>query len=262
MKAVCLETRGTSGSDQDIVMHIFPTCVINLDRSTDRLARISERLNASGISFERLAAIDGQQAIVKGCEEYCNADAISKIGRPLSPGEVGCFLSHLKAIKWFLHTEAPLGMILEDDACPTTQLESSLEHLAQLNVDDFDVVNLGRAPRYRVSMMDEKTGLCIAHYFPVTTTAIVWTRQGAQRFLAESERISQPIDVRLQMWAIKSGRGLAFRAPPCPSDEMDSVIDDSLKQRKGKRSLKYIIKRLRRQFINQWHGNKSVKKRR
>ncbi|WP_097345469.1 glycosyltransferase family 25 protein [Escherichia coli] len=42
-------------------------------------------------------------------------ESIDKIGRNLSPGEVGCYLSHIKCLKNFLSSGDEFAIILEDD---------------------------------------------------------------------------------------------------------------------------------------------------
>ena len=45
-----------------------------------------------------------------------------QMGRGLQPGEVGCYLSHKKAIEQFLSTDAPYAIVFEDDAIPNEGL--------------------------------------------------------------------------------------------------------------------------------------------
>ena len=48
------------------------------------------------------------------------------MGRGIQPGEVGCYLSHKKAIEQFLSTEAPYAIVFEDDAVPCDGFEDAV----------------------------------------------------------------------------------------------------------------------------------------
>ena len=43
------------------------------------------------------------------------------MGRSIQKGEVGCFLSHKKALEKFLTTEAKYAVVFEDDAVPNDE---------------------------------------------------------------------------------------------------------------------------------------------
>lgn len=90
--------------------------VINLDRSKERLTEITRQLNELGLQFERISAIDGKLA--NDTQRACiNEQAYQKKhGKQSLPGELGCYLSHVKAIQTFLNTNDEFALILEDDA--------------------------------------------------------------------------------------------------------------------------------------------------
>ncbi len=87
---------------------------INLDRSADRRVHVEKQLNAYNLASTRIPGIDGLQlgpdlggvdpALYRRCH-----------GREIRPGEIGCYLSHLKALQAFLDTGDLFAVILEDD---------------------------------------------------------------------------------------------------------------------------------------------------
>lgn len=79
----------------------IPVFVINLDRSPERLAAISERLSRLGLTFERIAAVDGSKILKT---------------KVLGPGASACFMSHIEAAKLILERGLDQACILEDDA--------------------------------------------------------------------------------------------------------------------------------------------------
>ena len=74
--------------------------VINLDRSPERLSNISAQCKKYNIDFVRIPAFDGSTLDL---EKLADDTACRyEMGRSIQPGEVGCFLSHKKALDAFL----------------------------------------------------------------------------------------------------------------------------------------------------------------
>jgi len=105
--------------------------VINLLTRPDRLARMSSQLNAAGLSFETLVAVDGKQS---GYESIF-----------LSKGEIGCFKSHVKAMRRQTELGAPYSLILEDDAALSSDVtEKFLSQMTDLmDRNKLDILQIG-----------------------------------------------------------------------------------------------------------------------
>lgn len=110
---------------------VMRVLVINLDRRQDRLASVSRQLDAAGISFERIAAIDG------------TAFPRSSVG--ISGGMVACHLSHRLAWRALLSSGAPHALVLEDDVVLSKKFAAFLA--APPLTDDADLVRLETMPR-------------------------------------------------------------------------------------------------------------------
>ena len=89
-----------------------PIFVINLNGFTDRLERISRRLNGLGLSFERIPAVNGR-TLSRGGKAKGQSRAILAASQQL---EIACYMSHLKALRIVVDCELPRAIILEDDA--------------------------------------------------------------------------------------------------------------------------------------------------
>ncbi len=89
------------------------TYVINLDRCTERMRAIAQRLEAIGIAFERVPAVNGLDVPADLRDQFFIDD--SDFTR-LSVGEVGCYASHLVVFQKMLADGLPWALILEDDA--------------------------------------------------------------------------------------------------------------------------------------------------
>ena len=87
-----------------------PIYCINLDGQPERWEYMKEQFDYWNITnYQRISAYDGRDddlsGILKGL--YPNS---------MSPGEIGCTTSHLKAMKHFLdNSDAPYAIMMEDD---------------------------------------------------------------------------------------------------------------------------------------------------
>jgi glycosyl transferase family 25 len=119
----------------------FQTWVINLDRAPDRLERISGQLQRLGLPYTRLPAVDaraltpGQRASLDE-PGYRRRHGMTPLG-----GELGCYLSHVEAMRRFLASEAEFALILEDDVLLHDSLPEVLHGLVQ-HAPRWDMVKL------------------------------------------------------------------------------------------------------------------------
>jgi glycosyl transferase family 25 len=214
-------------------MQPLETYVINLDGSNDRLHAISERLTAFGIPFERISAVDGRPLDLTTVADYDEAHAERYMGRGLVGGEIGCYHSHLKVAARFLQSDARYALVLEDDALPLCNPVELLEQaLADLGTIDPDwlLINIGNSklkiatPLSRYEVGGHQCELVAAHYFPMTTSAIVWSREGARLFVEQHSKIFAPVDNYFRHWLTRTGHGYSFTPAPVTTTEAASQI--------------------------------------
>lgn len=212
------------------------TYVINLDSSTERLQSLSLLLDGFGIRFERVAAVDGRKFELDEVADYDSLAASRYMGRALIGGEIGCFHSHLKAARSFLVSDADYALILEDDALPLSNplplLEAAIPDLNALD-PDWILINIGNPHIKIVSEIGfyrQDTAhykFVAAHYFPMLTSAIVWSRNGAQQFIDGHRKIFSPIDNYFRHWLTRTGHGYAFLPSPINTSNVESLIETS-----------------------------------
>ncbi|MBI1493864.1 glycosyltransferase family 25 protein [Halocynthiibacter styelae] len=237
--------------------------LINLDRDTERLRQSEDALSAIGLKFDRLSAVIGTDVT-----DNHPAESLKLLGRALYPGELGCYASHLRAIDLFLETDAPYGIVLEDDAVPGLDAEQRLKDLVQSldKLPEWDLINLGKPAKSLMTPVDSaycdaSLGLCHAHYPPVTTTAILWSRAGAIAFRRLHSEPVLPVDVAMQNWGSQTDRILAFENPVFAARDGESTIKSN-KRKSGGSGLKGIISRIRRIATNKLRARKNFKLRR
>ncbi|WP_457938833.1 glycosyltransferase family 25 protein [Mesorhizobium sp. 10J20-29] len=116
------------------------TYVINLDRASERLAYMQRQLDALSLPYERVDAIDGSQ-LMRPVAGFDERGYQLLHGRKFNPGEVGCYLSHMQALRKFMDSGADHCLILEDDCLLPPDLSSSIEK-AIAAADDWDILRL------------------------------------------------------------------------------------------------------------------------
>ena len=178
----------------------FVVLVINLDRSPERMERVSASAAREGILVKRVVGIEGA-TLDLGALDAVDAARFSRVnGRRMLAGEAGCYLSHIKAIETFLGSDAELALICEDDVDFTPQTTDFLDELA--GMAGWDVVKLfsfrahGFRAHYR-GPMGFAIGRCMAG--PVgSAAAYAVSREGAERLLAALRPMIVPYDVALE----------------------------------------------------------------
>ena len=229
--------------------------VINLDGSDRRMGEICAELDREGLAFTRVAAVDGRNREASSFHQYQPQRAVSFLGRELLSGEVACSLSHLACVTRFLASGERYALVLEDDSVMevgfATRVAEIVRVLEQHPSLDWHVVHLS-SPGLKLSTPLAGIGdfsLHHAHYFPLRTTAMLWSRAGAQAFVNLPPVIFAPIDLFFRYWVTRTGKGLAA-SPALALDRMGvSEIDNQhgkLKRHGGYRGIAFFLRKQRR----------------
>lgn len=218
----------------------IPVYYINLDSSTDRRASIEVGLHAIGVSGAvRVPAFDGRALDLARAPDCDLKKAHRFLGRPLRGAEYGCYRSHLDCLERFLATDSPYGIVLEDDAeIDPDFLPVIAGTLAVMERENrpWDLIHLG-AGRLKIFTRLEALGgghdLVQAHYFPMLTTALLWSRSGARNILDHHARVTMPVDTQFREVMVKNGRGFAIWPPITRQTGVLSDIDGDGATRKA-----------------------------
>lgn len=175
--------------------------LINLDRSGDRLARCEPILDKLGLPWERVPAVEGKlldPAYLKQINPHPAPHG--EWFRPLTPGEIGCFLSHLRCWQLIVERGLDCALILEDDFnvhedCTRERLQT-LAASAQ-GPHAWDVLKLTclrRNPR-RVSSLPGGVELMgSGGTVPEDASAYMVSRTGAARLIQRRDHLLRPVD--------------------------------------------------------------------
>lgn len=177
--------------------------VINLDRSTERLASATVAFGAFNLPFRRLSAVDAAALTSEQIDKAYDADNNRRhYFAPLHVGEIACFMSHRLAWRELLASDAPFAAVFEDDAVPSVRLPGVLDGLMRRS-SGWDIVKLhGSSSEAAVSLgpIAEGTDLVRPWLVSLSGAAYCVTRAGAGKLLRGTVPFYRPLDVALQHW--------------------------------------------------------------
>lgn len=190
------------------------TYLINLDGSDERLARATAQLEAVNWAFERFSAYDGRGKELLSFENYDDKMTQQLLGRRLLSSELGCYLSHYGCAQKFLQSDADYLVVLEDDMKITddfkTSVDQILNYLDAHKEFDWYLINLAAKKKKLAKDITQfgNHSLWHAYYFPIRGLGLIWSRKGAEEFVASGKTMTMPVDIFFQTWLSKNGKGL------------------------------------------------------
>lgn len=187
------------------------TQIINLDRSPERLALIAADLDGLGIAWTRLPAVDGRLLDVDRDPRVISGfDLVrwrtSHHRNPIAT-EIGCFLSHLAALRAFLASPRRFGLIFEDDA----RLDRHGPAAIAAALDDagsWDILKLhARHPGPLIARRRYDAATLASFVLkPAGATAYIVSRAAAERMLGHMTPAFRPYD-----WMFDEGHRMRLK---------------------------------------------------
>lgn len=114
------------------------TFVINLERSSERMAAMDTQLRAARVAYTRFPAVDGTRA-----DTADTADATAWCARHCTPAMLGCTLSHIHVWRHVVDHALPCALVLEDDVTLAPDFARRLMEALRRVPADYDVLYLG-----------------------------------------------------------------------------------------------------------------------
>ena len=197
------------------------TWVINLDRAPERLARARTQLDAIGLPWTRLPAVDARALTPQQAALLDEAAYRRKHGMTPSLGELGCYLSHVEVMRALLVSRHEFALVLEDDVLLRPSLPAVLNGLMACR-ERWDVAKLSAVHSGTpVPYLQVAPGHALAVMLSRCTgsSAYMLNRKAAAAYLEHLLPMSLPYDhVFDQAWRF----GFKFRLvtpTPCGHDE-------------------------------------------
>jgi glycosyl transferase family 25 len=129
---------------------------------------------------------------------YSAENAVRHFGRPLTPGEIGCYTSHFKLWEEFLRSSGDQMIVMEEDVIADWK---ALERLARENLarHDIHILRLFSTHPFPSDLCVNRFLSPHAHLLRVRglvlgTQAYIVTRRGAEALLKAAAEIVRPID--------------------------------------------------------------------
>jgi Glycosyltransferase involved in LPS biosynthesis len=181
----------------------FKTYLINLEKSSDRLKKAQDELDAAGITFERIPAVYGPDLSSEALHERYSSELNQyQYYKNLNAGEIGCFLSHRRAWQQILNDDLDYALVLEDDFA-VEPFASDVLQLAGEIKQKWDYIKLIDTTRRRKSIWEQpltRGSLIVFDKLPAGTCAQLVSRSGAEKLLRATAKFGRPIDIDLQHW--------------------------------------------------------------
>lgn len=204
------------------------TLVINLERSADRLQAMDARLQALGLPWCRLPAVDGRA--LGGVWPAGQVDEPGYRrwhGRPLPAPEVGVYLSHLAALRTFLDSAATHALVLEDDALPGPGCRQAIEALlaqpARWDVAKLSGFHAGTPVARRA--LGAGFSLAVPLTQQMNAAAVLFSREAAQAALVALQPMRLPYDHALERpWTYGQRLRIVVPSPFGAQDGSPSTI--------------------------------------
>lgn len=164
--------------------------VINLDRDQLRMAHMRRELERAGLAFERFPAVCGD-CLPRDLAAFFDDDS------NLSPGEIGCYASHLAIMQKIARGElSSPQLVLEDDVGLAPDFAEALDEMMARLPEGWDIVRLSYHTKLiarPVASLSRDRELVRYSRVPTTTGAYLISASGAQKFLQQRTRAA-PVD--------------------------------------------------------------------
>lgn len=171
--------------------------VVSLDTANERRTRFSAAVPADTLDWE---FFDAHRSLAPGLH-YDEAEAVRRKGRPLKPGELGCYSSHYAIWQRLIESDDDGYIVLEDDVVPDWQF---LTALARQPLDERGISYLRlyyKFPaRYIVrerNFVRRSTSIVELLDMAFGTQGYLITKPAAARFVDTFRNVVRPIDDQL-----------------------------------------------------------------
>jgi glycosyl transferase, family 25 len=237
--------------------------VISLTRATNRRQQIVKQLEGFAERYVLIDAVDARDFTASQITDMIHPDRRSWANY-LRPGAVCCALSHLKAYREFLDTDAPHCLILEDDAELRTNKACFDEIINKVTNTPFGVISLASFSKTRVRLkfsvrLTEGRSLYVPIGSPAPGSALAYiiNRSAATAIL----NYNQPIKDTADAWSNfihEIGLTLGFVSPNVFGPvNLGSTIDYIGSEDLMRSLIPSWIRKTRRAYIN-WRLERNV----
>lgn len=172
--------------------------VISLDDQKPLPTQLVDYLRKHDFDAEIFPAVDGRSGVpvLKESESINEQRAITYRRRTLTSSEIGCYLSHLRAIRSAYEQGYQYVAVFEDDVIPEDDLAATLIACQQLDPQKHMVRLMELKPTKRkiIGPLGNHHSLTRPMRGTLGTQGYVLNRRGMERVLAYGSEVCMPID--------------------------------------------------------------------
>lgn len=207
----------------------FPVYALNLDRSKDRWDSLLAHAQEVGVAVQRVPAVDGKLLRPEDKKNFDDAGFRRDHGKIASAAEIGCYLSHMKALQIIASGDAVGGVIIEDDIRFSDAFLPAVE--AAMALQGWDVIKLihNRLVGFRpVEQLTADVAIGRTTHGPLGNAgAYIVSKEGAAKLLRALQIMHLPFDVALERgWTGNYNFFTASRAVVSNPNESASTISE------------------------------------
>ena len=187
-----------TNKNNDMPKAQLQTFVINLRDATERWKHMKEALDHVGLAYNRIDAVVGKDLELPN-RNFNERRFNILTGKHKSYGEIGCYLSHIKALKVFLKSSSNYALILEDDVnLPNHLLKLVDEAITHSKYWDLLRLSSSRDGQYiKITDLSYNSELAYNTRVLKNTGAYVINRKAAQACVDKLLPMCLPYDVAL-----------------------------------------------------------------
>jgi glycosyl transferase family 25 len=204
-------------------MSFPPIYVINLPRDAERRAAIRARLDLMALQYRIVDAVDGKSLAPDAYDQRLRR---RYFGRALTPGEIGCLLSHRRVCALMLAEQCPEAIVLEDDAVLSPDFVEVIKAL-QRCAHQWDLVRFVGSPKIHARGFRRVRPLCDSYWLirlpttPGGSHAYLLNRKAAAVLESQLGQSFLPMDI-LQGWSWRTGLETLAVYPTLAAQDADS----------------------------------------
>ncbi len=197
---------------------MWTSYVINLAPNVERMRNSARQLEAQGLPWQRIEAVNGWALTPDEIARVYDAEANARRGKsPLVPAEIGCYLSHIEAWRTIAASDQPGGFIFEDDFAANDTLGPILRALVEDEPRDWDMVKLfsfDANPRIHASRpLGRDFRIVVPDKVPTCLIGYGITRAAAAHLAARALPFFRPVDED-QKFFWETGLRVSLVLPP------------------------------------------------
>jgi GR25 family glycosyltransferase involved in LPS biosynthesis len=165
--------------------------LINMDKDTDRLEKVTKECDKVGIKFERFPGVKVSDVSQNILDEYVPKET-QKYG---TDAMLGCCFSHLFVWQDAIKKNYKNILVLEDDVYFTNDFNEYLKNVIEEVPDDYDILYLGYC-----ELLCRKSKDCGFNYiykpiYPLNQHAYIVSNKGLKKLVNLITKLEEQIDV-------------------------------------------------------------------